>query len=129
MIVLDTHVWLWWASEPGRLSKRARSAIEAANGIGICTVSAWEVTMLVLRNRIKLNRDVAIWVRQALAQTSVEALSLTTEIAVAAALVEREGLRGDPVDRMIYATARTHGVPLVTRDEALRRFDPARTVW
>jgi PIN domain nuclease of toxin-antitoxin system len=129
LIVLDTHVWLWWASDPRRLTRKVRAAIDASDAIGICTVSAWEVAMLVLRERIQLDRDVSIWIRQALAQPAVQALDLTAEIALAAALIEREGLRGDPVDRMIYATARAYGARLATRDKALRGFDPARTIW
>ena len=85
--------------------------------------------MLVLRSRISLDRDVDVWVRQALAQPNVETLPLTAEVAVAAASLEREGLGGDPADRIIYATARAEDAPLVTRDERLRRLDPARTVW
>jgi PIN domain nuclease of toxin-antitoxin system len=129
VIVLDTHVWLWWASAPERLSERARSTLDSEAELGVCTISAWEVAMLVLRKRIALDRDVGAWVRQALAQERVVALPLTADVAVAAALLETEGLQGDPADRMIYATAQERGARLVTRDETLRAFDPARTVW
>ncbi len=95
----------------------------------MCTISAWEVALLVARQRIELDREVRTWVRQALAEPGVEALPLTAEVAVSAALLEAEGLPGDPADRMIYATARAHGARLATRDEALRRFDASRTIW
>ena len=129
MIVLDTHAWLWWTSAPSRLSRRARAAIEAADRVGVCTISAWEIAMLVVRERIALDRRVDDWVRQALAHEPVLALPLTSGAAVAAALLEREGFAGDPADRMIYATAREQGARLVTRDRDMRAFDAARTVW
>lgn len=129
MIVLDTHAWLWWVAEPGRLSAAAREAIDDADAIGISTLSAWEVAMLVERGRISLDRDVAAWVGQALARGRVEAIPPTAKIAVAAGLLDRERFPGDPVDRMIYATARASRAALVTRDAAIRAFDARLSVW
>ncbi len=129
MIVLDTHAWLWWASDPARLSRPARQAVERADRVGVCAISAWEVAMLVERSRIELDRDVRAWVRQALALERVQPLALGVEAAVEAALLDRERFAGDPADRIIYATARGAGAQLVTKDEALRHFDPARTLW
>jgi len=129
VIVLDTHVWLWWMSVPEKLSKPARAAIDAAIGIGISTLSAWEVAMLAARGRIGLDRDVALWIRQALAEPRVEPLPPSAEIAVTAALLDSGEFPGDPVDRMIYATAQANSAVLVTRDAAMRAFNPASTVW
>ncbi|MDQ3722410.1 MAG: type II toxin-antitoxin system VapC family toxin [Actinomycetota bacterium] len=129
MIVLDTHVWLWWVAQPDRLSSRARQAIDDASRIGVCTLSALEVAMLAVRGRISLDRDVGLWVRQALAVARVEALAPSSEVAVAAALLDREHFPGDPLDRIIYATARAAGAQLVTRDRAIRAFDQRIAVW
>lgn len=129
MIVLDTHAWLWWVAQPGKLSRAARGAIDAADAIGVSTFSAWEVTMLVQRRRISLDRDVSTWVRQALALERVVALPPSAEIAVAAGLLDAQDFPGDPADRVIYATARASGASLVTRDEALHRFDARTAVW
>lgn len=129
MIVLDTHVWLWWLAEPSKLSPAARQAIDEAETVGVSAVSAWEVAMLVEKGRISLDRDVAVWVRQAFAHARVDQPRLTGEVAVAAARLDRAGFPGDPADRFIYATAQAHRAPLVTRDEAIRRFDPRTTVW
>ncbi len=129
MIVLDTHAWLWWMSAPERLSRAAGDAIDEARSIGVSTLSAWEVAMLAVRKRIALDRDVGAWVRQALAEPRVEALAPTAEVAIAAALLDAKAFPGDPVDRLIYATARATSSRLVTRDEAIRTFDPKRTLW
>lgn len=129
MIVLDTHVWLWWLAEPSKLSRDARQAIDEAEAIGVCAVSCWEVAMLVQRGRISLDRDVSTWVRQALAPRRVMSPALTPELAVAAGLLDRDDFPGDPADRFIYATARAHRAPLITRDERIRGFDARTTVW
>jgi PIN domain nuclease of toxin-antitoxin system len=129
VIVLDTHVWLWWLGQPGKLSRAARAAIDDAETIGVSTLSAWEVTMLVLRKRISLDRDTGVWVRQAFARERVTALPPTADVAVAAGLLDGEHFPGDPFDRMIYATARAERASLVTRDKAIRGFDARTTVW
>ncbi|HEV2973660.1 MAG TPA: type II toxin-antitoxin system VapC family toxin [Solirubrobacteraceae bacterium] len=129
MIVLDTHAWLWWLTAPERLSTQAQEAIERAPSVGISTLSAWEVAMLVVRGRISLDRDVRLWVGQALADPRVESIAPSADVAVAAGLLDTRTFPGDPVDRLIYATARSTGATLVTRDEAIRAFDPASTLW
>lgn len=129
MIVLDTHAWLWWQVAPERLSRAASEAIEMAKSVGICSISCWEVTLLGLRKRIALDRPPEAWLRRAMAGPRIESLPLTPEIAIAAALLEGQGFPRDPADRIIYATSRARGVPLVTRDQSIRAFDPARVVW
>jgi PIN domain nuclease of toxin-antitoxin system len=129
VIVLDTHAWLWWLAEPARLSRAARRAIDEAETIGVSAISAWELTMLVRRRRISLDRDISAWVRQALAPARVRQHPLTAHVAVAAGLLDGGSFPGDPADRFIYATAQTLRAPLITRDEAIRSYDARTTVW
>jgi PIN domain nuclease of toxin-antitoxin system len=129
VIFLDTHVWLWWMAAPERLSDAARDAIAHAPSIGVSTLSAWELAMLTVRGRISLDRDVGTWVRQAFAQARVEPFAPSAEVAVAAGLIDGKRFPGDPVDRLIYSTARAAGAPLVTRDRAIRAFDAKWTIW
>jgi PIN domain nuclease of toxin-antitoxin system len=129
VVVLDTHAWIWWTDDPTRLSEAARQAIEEADPIGVASISCWEVGMLSLSGRVRLDRDTRRWVRQALAQPGVMAIPLTPKVALDAALLEPEGFIGDPADRLIYASARDAGARLVTRDERIRGFDPRGTLW
>lgn len=129
MVVLDTHAWIWWTDDPTRLSPPARETIGGSDSIGVAAISAWEVAMLALGERLALDREIGRWVRQALAQPGIVALPLMPSVAVAAALLEAEGFTGDPADRLIYATARDAGARLVTKDSRLREFDPRGTVW
>jgi len=128
VIVLDTHAWLWMQADPARMSDPARAAIETADRIGVCTISCWEIAMLVRAGRIRMDRDARTWIRQALASERLEAIPLTAVAAVTAALLPA-GFPGDPADRIIYATALGLGARLVTRDERISSFDPPRTLW
>lgn len=128
-VVLDTHAWLWWTAARERLSEGASDAIQSAETIGVATISCWEVAMLVRRRRIELDRDPVRWIRQALGQPGVRAIPLGAAAATAAAMLPDAEFPGDPADRLIYATAREAGAPLITKDAALRRYDPRGTVW
>jgi PIN domain nuclease of toxin-antitoxin system len=129
VIVLDTHVWLWWLSAPDRLSEAAARAIDGASRIGVSTLSAWELAMLVARRRITLDREVSEWVAQGFAHERIEALAPSAQVAVTAGLLDAKSFPGDPVDRLIYATARSLGATLITRDQAIRVFDARSTLW
>lgn len=129
MILLDTHAWIWWAAEtPRRLSARARRAIADSPSVGVSAISTWEVAMLVAKGRLELDRDVLVWIRQALAVPRVTLVPLTPEIAVRSTRLG-DGFPGDPADRILVATAREVGAALVTRDETLRRAEGVRIVW
>lgn len=128
MIVLDTHAWIWWAAEPRRLSMRAREAIAQAESLGVAAISCWEIAMLVAKGRLELDRDILVWLRQALALPRVVTLPLTPEIAVASSRLP-EGFPGDPADRMIAAAALENRAPVVSKDARLRGWNGLKTIW
>jgi PIN domain nuclease of toxin-antitoxin system len=128
VIVLDTHAWIWWATEDRRLPAAARRRIDAAGQVGVCSISVWEVAMLTERGRLKLDREVLEWVLAALDHPKTELLDLTPAIAVRSAR-PGDGFHGDPADRIIVATAREHRAPLVTRDERIHRHGAIEAVW
>jgi PIN domain nuclease of toxin-antitoxin system len=100
--------------------------IDRSDRIGVATMSVLEVAQLEQRRRITLERPLRAWVREALALERIEPLPLTVDVALDAAQLR---FAADPVDRIIYATARAADAQLVTRDERLRAFDPELTVW
>lgn len=128
MIVLDTHAWIWLRSDPDRLPSAARRAIDRERAM-LATISCWELATLVRLGRLALDRDATAWVSNALtAEPPVEAVSLGRDVAVAAGELG-EPFPGDPADRIIYATARSLGCRLVTKDRRLRDFAPDDTIW
>ena len=128
MIVLDTHTWIWWVSDPARLGKTGRGHIERAKAIGVPAICCLEVAVLAARGRISLDRPTLAWLRDALELPGVELLPLTAAVAVKAADLPAT-LPGDPADRLIIATAILESATLVTKDERLRGFAGVRSVW
>ena len=128
MIVLDTHAFLWWRDEDPRLSAAALSTIESSDRIGVPTACCLEIATLDRRGRITLAGGATRWIRAALADPRVEEIPLTSEIAIAAGELP-ESFPGDPVDRIIYATSRSTGSSLVTRDRRISNHDPRRAIW
>jgi len=84
--------------------------------------------MLTDKGRLKLDRDVGLWVEQALALPKVEMLALTVQIAVTSVRLPTV-FHSDPADRMIVATARQYNVPVVTKDERIQQSGLVRTIW
>jgi PIN domain nuclease of toxin-antitoxin system len=128
VIVLDTHAWVWFAAETGRLSRVASAAIRRADRLAVHPVSCWEVVRLVERGRLRLTMDAARWVREAMRLPRVEALPFTPDAAVRAAQFG-ETFAADPADRFIVASALEAGLPVVTRDERIAAFPGVRVIW
>ena len=128
MIVLDTHVLVFWVQEPAYLSARATRTLETAETIGVPSIVFWEVALLVRKNRLELSRGYtpAQWTNRILALPRIRPLSLTPAIAVAADALE---MHSDPADRFIVATAIEYEASLVTRDAAVRNAARTRTIW
>ena len=63
MILLDTHIILWWQAGGDRLSPAARRALAAAGTILVSPVACWEIALLAAKGRIELDRDPSVWVQ------------------------------------------------------------------
>ncbi|ANB73320.1 twitching motility protein PilT [Paraburkholderia phytofirmans OLGA172] len=131
MIVLDTHTLVWWVTGDSTLSKKAKTAIghEMAGGeIVVSAISAWEIAMLVERERLLLSMDVSSWLATVSAIEAVRFIPVDVEIATKSVDLPGE-FHKDPADRMIVATARKFAVPLVTKDEKIRAYPHVKTIW
>jgi PIN domain nuclease of toxin-antitoxin system len=128
VIVLDTHAWVWWAADRSRLSRRARSAIEAERRLAISDVSVWEVAMLVAKGRLRLDRSATDWLEHAAALDRLEVVAIRPGIAVRSTQLGH-AFQGDPADRLIVATALVEGASLVTKDDRIRASPAVATIW
>ena len=131
MIVLDTHVWVWWVSGSAPLTPRAQGAIAAGveeRAIHISSISAWEVVQLVARGRLELTMDVADWIARSESLPFAHFVPVDNRIAVRATRLPGR-LHSDPADRIIISTSQVLGARLVTRDERLWEYPHVETVW
>jgi PIN domain nuclease of toxin-antitoxin system len=129
VILLDTHVLLWMASDPKRLSVRAREAIRQARqntGVAVATITLWELAWLVQHGRIQVLSSVESFVRETVSRVILR--PLTPEIAAVAVRLP-VGYPKDPADRLIGSTAIVEGMPLVTADQQIRRTKAVETIW
>jgi PIN domain nuclease of toxin-antitoxin system len=122
VILLDTHVVIWVATNTGPLGPMSRALLDQsfpAQAIAVSCISFWEISLLMARGRFRSSKSVS-QLRAELLATGTTELPLTGAIAIAA--VQLEHLHADPADRFIAATAIAHGAALMTADRALLRW-------
>jgi PIN domain nuclease of toxin-antitoxin system len=129
MIVLDTHVWIWWTLDTERLSDAQRRVMEDNEGdlIGVSAISCWEVAKLCEYRRLELPVELSEWFATALGYPGVSLLGITPEVAVESTRLP-SGFHRDPADQIIVATARVHACDLVTSDKKIVKYPHVRTV-
>lgn len=131
MILIDTHVWIWFALEPKRLSKAALAAIRKAassGGVSVASISLWETASLFAAGRLRGAGTVESSVRTLLEATSVVVHDISPEIAALATAFPSD-YPADPADRLIGATARSLGLVLVTKDQRIQDSPLVKTLW
>ena len=120
-LILDTHVVLWWQAGGQRLSRTALRSLDRADGILMRPRTCREIATLHRLGRVRLDRDPMTWVRDLLGNERVGDAPLSSEAATWAGGLDPT-FPGDPIDRLLYATARDLRIPLVSKDERLREF-------
>ncbi|PTS87039.1 VapC toxin family PIN domain ribonuclease [Sphingomonas sp. HMWF008] len=123
MILLDTHVLIWFADGDPRLGVATRDIVGTAIGSGearFAAISMWEIGMLVARGHVTLAMPPETWIER-LEDVGVVIVNMTRQISLDAGIMPRE-IHGDPCDRIIMATARSLGCPLLTADRRLLEY-------
>ena len=117
-LLLDTHIWLWSALEPARLSKRVSRALDdPTNELWLSPMSVWETLVLARKARVALDPSPEQWVRRALRDLPVHEAHLNHEVAIRSETIKLG--HDDPADRFLVATALVHDLTLVTADRRL----------
>jgi len=125
-ILLDTCAVIWIVSK-SPMTVEALDAVYYAglhDGVLISPVSAWEIGMLDRRsqtNGLRFMPDAKTWFARLMSAPSIRSAPFTPDIAISASSLP-EPLHGDPGDRLLIATARHLGVPIVTRDRKIEAY-------
>lgn len=126
-LLLDTHILLWAAGQPDRLTEEARALIAAAeNELFFSAANLWEILIKRGLGREDFRADARV-LQRALLDNGYSELPIASEHVVAS-----DGLppiHKDPFDRILVAQATVEGIPLMTADETVARYPgPVRRV-
>jgi PIN domain nuclease of toxin-antitoxin system len=123
VIVLDTHVWIWWVHGDANLPEAYSRVIaeHESSGIGVSIISCWEIAKLVEYGRLILPEIVDKWLDEALAYPGIRLLDLSPRIAIESTRLPPP-FHKDPADQIIVATARVYDCALLTLDHKLRSY-------
>lgn len=120
-LLLDTHVLLWSAAAPDRLSNEARRLIgDGANEVFVSTVTAWEIAIKQSLGKLDLPSPAAQWLPEVLRRTGFEAADITFPAALGVATLPWH--HRDPFDRLLISHAMTDGCTIVTHDEVFASY-------
>lgn len=130
-VVADTHAIVWLLLAPRRLSLTALEALNAAvsqgSGIAVAPISLAEIVYLEEKQRVDGQTLAVLLGTIADAAVPIELAAMDANVAAAMREVPRD-IVADMPDRIIAATALSLGLPLVTRDAAIRRVG-IETIW
>ncbi len=121
--LLDTHAWIWWVDQDVKLGAKTIAVLDSLprdQRPFLCDISLWEVAMLAERGRLELDVPLGEWLDAAAHPRSVQILTITPRIAAAVAALP-ESFHRDPADRLIVATSRAMGIPVLSHDRLINR--------
>ena len=133
MIVLDTHVLIWWVNADKKLSSLALNAInkEMAKDDGqimISSITTWEIALLIKKGRLALTMDIDDWIATVASIENVHFIPIDNDVAIQSVRLPGE-FHPDPADRIITALARHLSASLITGDEKIRAYKHVKTIW
>ena len=126
-LLLDTHVLIWTQEESPKLGPNSKILIlDDANELVISPISTFEVTRLVVHNRLEINKSIDAWLNTSIHTLKATTQDITHEIALESYMLP-EPFHSDPVDRILVATARLHEMTLLTADERILAYPNVKT--
>lgn len=132
MVVLDTHVLIWWINDTSKLTSKAKKAIEETidsdSRILISCISTWEISMLIRKKRLVLTMDTDSWINEINNIKNIHFCEIDNYIALNSTILPGN-FHKDPADRMIVTTARKYSAPLITADEKILSYEHVKTIW
>ena len=129
MIILDTHIWVWWVHNDKKLTNEQHKWIKdnEPHGLGISAISCWEIAKLVELKRLILPEPTGDWFDQALNYPGILLLNLTPQIALESTQLP-PAFHNDPADQIIVATARVYDCSLLTADTKILAYPHVKTL-
>ena len=128
MILFDTHVAVWLASDQDKLTEKARDLIRSNAGqLYLSVVSAWEISILYKRNRLTLPVDPEKYVALLIEQHGLSEIPLERKVVQLS--VRLPDIHNDPFDRILIALCQEKGWVLLSKDRVIRKYPGIQVVW
>ncbi len=125
--LLDTHVFLWFATDDMKLSPAAKKIIEnGKNNIYLSSASVWELSIKIIIGKLKLKKDLNKFIAENIARYGYIPIPVT--ILHALAIAKLPEIHKDPFDRMLVAQASVEKMKIITSDGYIGKYN-VKTVW
>jgi PIN domain nuclease of toxin-antitoxin system len=131
MILLDTHVWLWWLHKPPQLSDRSRTLLtigENQNTLIVSAISVWEIAVKHSTGKLPLPLTIDEWFALAKTRSGITIEPLDPLDAIASTQLPGD-FHKDPADRIIVAIAYRRNLELMTCDQKILNYPHVKTLW
>jgi len=131
MILLDTHVWLWWPHKPEQLSDRSRTLLtigENQNTLIVSAISVWEIAVKHSTGKLPLPLTIDEWFALAKTRSGITIEPLDPLDAIASTQLPGD-FHKDPADRIIVAIAYRRNLELMTCDQKILNYPHVKTLW
>jgi PIN domain nuclease of toxin-antitoxin system len=128
MLLLDTHAFIWLATDLTQLTESAKSAIRShASELHISAVSTLEISLLTKCSKLKWGKNPLSRFERALAHHCVTEVPIDSKIAWTSG--QLPPIHRDPFDRIIIATAQLNSMTILTKDRIIPTYPKVKVVW
>ncbi|MBO3464420.1 type II toxin-antitoxin system VapC family toxin [Aetokthonos hydrillicola Thurmond2011] len=131
MILLDTHIWLWWLHSPEKLSERSRTLLTIAenqNAVIVSAISVWEIALKHSAGKLPLPLSVNEWFAIAKTRRGITIEPVDPLDAIASTQLPGD-FHKDPADRIIVAIAYRRNIELITCHQKILTYPHIKTLW
>ena len=129
--LLDTHAWIWWHTNPKKLSMKVRSIVanpDAYEALLLSAISPWEFCKLLEKGRMGISCDPEKWLHEALDLPKLRIVPLYPALAYRSTTLPPP-FHDDPGDQIIVATAREEDATILTADQRIRGYLHVKSLW
>ena len=129
--ILDTHIWIWWHSNPAKLSKKILNTIADTDNydeVLLSAISLWEFCKLLEKQKIGISQNPEDWIQKALEMPKFRLVPLTPKIAYRSTTLPQP-FHSDPGDQIIVASALEENATILTKDEKILGYKFVKSAW
>jgi len=129
--LLDTHTWIWWNMNPGKLSKKVKMLIHDTEGYDellLSAISPWEFSKLLEKKRLGISCNPEDWIKAALDMPKLRVIPLYPMLAYRSTVLPQP-FHDDPADQIIVASAREENATILTKDQKIIRYEHVKSLW